>query len=114
MLAHLRCQEEELLETPPHEFLGRALGEKMQRKEVNIPCKEKQLSASKELGFQSQVAGNKLQFPTAPTTLRNKIVGLCVGLIAALPSLRFFVCLFCFLGVFWWGKNKDKRMTVLF
>lgn len=41
----------------------------MKGKEVNIPCKEKQLSDFKELGFQSQVAKNELQFPTVPTTL---------------------------------------------
>lgn len=65
----LGCHEEELLETLPRELLDRTLGEKMKRREVNIPCKEKQLSDFKELGFQSQVAKNELQFPTVPTTL---------------------------------------------
>lgn len=68
---------EELLETLPHELLGRVLGERMQRKEVNIPCKDKQLSDFKELGFPSQVAGNKLQFPAVPTILWNQSLSLC-------------------------------------
>lgn len=61
--------QEELLETLPHKLLGRTLGEKKQRKEVNIPCKVKQLSDFKEQGFQSQVPRNELQFPTVPTIL---------------------------------------------
>lgn len=47
----LGSHEEDLLETLPHELLSRALGKRMQRKEVNIPCKEKQLSDFEELGF---------------------------------------------------------------
>lgn len=57
---------EELLETLPHELLGRALGERMQRKEVNIPCKDRQLSDFEELGFQSQVARHS---PSSPLFL---------------------------------------------
>ena len=63
----------------------------MKGKEVNIPCKEKQLSDFKELGFQSQVAKSELQFPTVPTTLWNKIVSFHVSLIATFPSLHFHV-----------------------
>lgn len=48
---YLGSREEELLETLPRELLGRALGERTLRKEVNIPCKDKQLSDFKELGI---------------------------------------------------------------
>lgn len=40
----------------PNGLLGGALGERKQRKEVNTPCKDKQLSGFKELG--SRVARN--------------------------------------------------------
>lgn len=41
----------ELSEALLGELLGRALGEGMQRKEVNIPWKDKQLGNFKELGI---------------------------------------------------------------
>lgn len=54
---------EELLETLPYELLGRALGERMQRKEVNIPCKDKQLSDFKELGISESGSREQIAVP---------------------------------------------------
>lgn len=59
----------ELLEVLLYELLGRALGERIQRKEVNIPCKDKQLGDFKELGILESGSKEQLQFPTVPTTL---------------------------------------------
>lgn len=54
---------EELLEILPHELLGRVLGERMQRKEVNIPCKDKQLSDFKELGISESGSREQITVP---------------------------------------------------
>lgn len=60
---HLSWVSEELLETLPHELLGRALGERKQRKDVNIPCKDKQLSDFKELGISESGSKEQIAAP---------------------------------------------------
>lgn len=44
-------------------FLGKALGEEMQRGEVNIPCKDKQLSDLKELGVSEAGSSEPIAAP---------------------------------------------------
>lgn len=54
----------------------------MQRKQVHIPCKDKQLSGFKETGSSESGSKGEIAFPAVPRTLWKKILCLCDGLIA--------------------------------